>query len=102
MIHVIATVRAKPDMRDALLEHFHRLVPQVRAEQGCLEYGPAVDLPTDLPAQGPVDGDVMIVLERWESLEALKAHLVAPHMLSYRQAVADLVDGVSLKILQPA
>jgi quinol monooxygenase YgiN len=32
----------------------------------------------------------------------LKAHMTAPHMLSYREKVKDLVAGVSLKILTEA
>jgi len=40
-------------------------------------------------------------LEKWDSLEALRDHLVAPHMTAYRDKIQDLVTSVSLKILQP-
>lgn len=43
----------------------------------------------------------MTIVERWESLDALKAHLEAPHMLEYRQKVKDFVKEVKLQILQP-
>ncbi len=101
MIHVIATVRVKAGQRAEFLDHIHRLVPEVRAERGCLEYGPTVDLKTDIAAQRAADENVVVVVERWDSLEALQTHLVAPHMQRYRQAVADLVEDVSLQILQP-
>jgi quinol monooxygenase YgiN len=41
-------------------------------------------------------------VEKWESLESLKAHLTAPHMTEYRQKIRELVKGVHLQVLQPA
>jgi quinol monooxygenase YgiN len=102
MIHVIATIEVHAGQREALLAEFRRLVPLVRAEAGCLDYGPTVDLPTDIAAQVPPRDDVVTVVERWASLEALKAHLVAPHMVAYRPRVKDLVAAVRLQVLQPA
>jgi quinol monooxygenase YgiN len=75
MIHVIATVEFVPGKRDAFLAEFHRLVPLVQAEKGCLEYGPTVDQPTAIPVQIPVREQVVTVVEKWENLEALQAHL---------------------------
>jgi quinol monooxygenase YgiN len=102
MIHVIATAELKPGKREQFLAEFHRVVPLVRGEAGCLEYGPAVDLPTGLPAQLPIRDDVVVIVEKWESLEALQAHLTAPHMAEYRSRVKDLVDKVQLQVLTPA
>lgn len=101
MIYVIATVEAKPGKRDAFLAEFHKNVPNVRAEKGCLEYGPTVDAKTDIKAQIPLRESVITIVEKWESLEALKAHLVAPHMTTYRERVRDYVVGTTLQILEP-
>lgn len=102
MIHVIATITVKPGTREAFLREFARLVPDVRGETGCIEYGPAVDLPTDISAQEPLRKDAVIVIEKWVDLGALKAHSVAPHMDEYRKRVKDMVLGTSLQILQNA
>jgi quinol monooxygenase YgiN len=102
MIHVIATIEVHEGQRDNLLAEFRKLVPLVRAEAGCLDYGPAVDVPTDIAAQVPQRNNVLTVVERWVSLDALKAHLVAPHMAGYRARVKDLVAAVKLQVLQPA
>lgn len=102
MIHVIATIELNAGKRDAFLAEFHKLVPQVRAEAGCLEYGPAIDVATDISAQIPLRENVVTVVEKWEDLPALKAHLVAPHMLDYRPRVKELVKGTTLQILGPA
>lgn len=102
MIHVIATIEVQSGKRDQFLAEFQRIVPQVRAENGCIEYGQTVDLPTGIPAQAPVRDDVVVVVEKWQSLDALRAHMAAPHMADYRLRVKDLVQGVQLQILQPA
>jgi quinol monooxygenase YgiN len=102
MIHVIATIETAPGKRDALLAEFHRIVPLVRAEAGCLEYGPAVDAPVTLAMPTPQRENVVVVIERWESVEALRAHTTAPHMQEYRERVKDVVVKVTLQVLQPA
>jgi len=101
MIHVIATIEIASGKRDAFLEEFRKIVEPVRAEEGCIEYGPTVDADTGIDAQQPNRPDVVTVVEKWESVEALKAHLVAPHMEAYRPRVKDLVLGMDLRILQP-
>jgi quinol monooxygenase YgiN len=102
MIHVIATIQLKPNTRDAFLNAFHKLVPSVLEEVGCIEYGPTIDATTDLDKQAVKGDDSVTVIEKWESLAALKDHLVAPHMAPYREAVKDLVEGSTLHILEPA
>jgi quinol monooxygenase YgiN len=102
MIHVIATIELVEGKRDAFLEEFRKIVPLVRAEAGCLEYGPAIDLSTGIAAQAPPRDHVVVVVEKWESLEALRAHLVAPHMTAYRLRVKDHVISARLQVLQPA
>src|SRR5437870_4668204 len=102
MIHVIATIEVVAGKRDEFLAEFRKNVPAVKAENGCLEYGPAIDLQTDIAAQIPVRPQVVTVVEKWADLAALKAHLTAPHMWSFRARVKDLVVKTSLQILQPA
>lgn len=102
MIHVIATIELLDGQRDAFLAEFRRIVPRVRAESGCLEYGATVDLATGIAAQGALRPHVATIVEKWSDLAALKAHLVAPHMLEYRPRVKDLVKSVTLQVLEPA
>ena len=102
MIHVIATIQLRPGVKDEFLQIFKANVPAVLAEQGCLAYGPTVDADSGLAPQGGVRPDVVTVVEQWESLEHLHAHLKAPHQLAYREDVKDWVEGVSLKVLTKA
>jgi quinol monooxygenase YgiN len=102
MIHVIATVELIPGKRPDFLAAFRENVPNVHREDGCLEYGPAVDVATGIGAQIPIRENVVTVVEKWRDLQALQAHLSAPHMLAYREKVKNLVSKVSLQILEPA
>ena len=101
MIHVIASIRVKRGKVPEFLKVFRSIVPHVEKENGCIEYVPAVDIPTDLPTQLSEE-NVVTVIEKWESLEALRTHLAAPHVLSYRERVREIVERVSLKVLTEA
>jgi quinol monooxygenase YgiN len=102
MVHVIATISTTAGSRTKFLEEFRRLVPLVRAEAGCIEYGPTIDVGTTIGGLPAARNDVVTVVEKWESIEALDAHLKSPHMLRYREAVKELVAGVEIRVTQPA
>lgn len=102
MIHVIAVITTQPGKRDEVLRHFHANVPAVRAEQGCIEYGPAIDADPALPVQTKYGPDTFLAIEKWESLEALKAHAAAPHMAAYAAKTRELIASRVIHILAPA
>jgi quinol monooxygenase YgiN len=102
MIHVIATIELKPNSREDYLTVLRNNVSNVKAEVGCLGYEPAVDIDSGLPAQEAVRENVVTIVEAWESLEHLVAHLKTPHMHSYRDAVTNYVKNVSIQIMAPA
>lgn len=102
MIGVTATIEVAQGRRDDFLRAFREVVPKVLAEQGCVEYGPWVDLPTNIDTQPPSRENVIVVVEKWQSIEALEAHLIAPHMLEFRKSIEGMVANLTLQILQPA
>jgi quinol monooxygenase YgiN len=102
MIHVIATIELNPGTRDRFLAEFRKLVPEVKAEVGCIEYGPTVDADTDIAIQYKLGPDRVVIVEKWETVAALKAHGVAPHMQAYRAKVKEFVKGMELRVLSPA
>jgi len=101
MIHVIATIRLKPGCREEYLGILRRNIPSVKAEKGCLGYAPTVDLDTDIAIQEKTGGDVVTLIEAWESVDALKKHFTEPHMLAYREEAKDLFQKVRVRVLQP-
>jgi quinol monooxygenase YgiN len=101
MIVVIALIHVKADKVDDFLEVFKDNMAMVRKERGCIEYFPAIDIQTNLPAQ-TLDKNVITIIEKWENPEALYDHLVSAHMLAYREKVKDIVVETSVKILKEA
>jgi len=98
-VHVVAVITAKPGMRGKVLEAFQANVPAVRAEAGCIEYQATVDA-VDAPAvQTPFGDDTFIVIEKWESMDALKAHGAAPHMAAYAAKVKDMLANRVIHVL---
>lgn len=102
MIHVIAVITAKPGKREEILGAFRANVPNVRAEQGCIEYGAAIDADPALPVQTKYGPDTFVVIEKWQSLAALKAHAAAPHMAAYGAKTRELIASRVIHVLEPA
>jgi quinol monooxygenase YgiN len=102
MIHVLAIITAKPGKRDEVLGHFRANMPAVHAEKGCIEYGPAVDAEGVGGFQAKLGPDTFVVIEKWESLEHLKAHAAAPHMAAYAAKTKDLLASRVIHVLSPA
>ena len=101
MIHVIAILTTQPGKRDTVLKEFRANVPNVKAEQGCIEYGAAVDADPGPSFQKKVGADTLIVIEKWESVEALKAHAVAPHQVAFGAKVKDMLASRVIHVLSP-
>jgi quinol monooxygenase YgiN len=101
MIHVLAMITAKAGMRDKILEAFHANMPAVHAEKGCVEYGPAVDAEGAGAMQAKFGADTFVVIEKWESLDALKAHAASPHMAAYAAKTRDMIASRVIHVLQP-
>ena len=102
MIHVIAVITAKPGQRDTILGHFRANMPAVHAEQGCIEYGPAMDAEGMGGFQTKFGPDTFVVIEKWASPEALKAHAAAPHMAAYAAKTKELIASRIIHVLSPA
>jgi quinol monooxygenase YgiN len=102
MLHVVAIIQAKPGKRGAILEAIRANLPAVRAEQGCIEYGPAIDAESVGPFQTNAGPDAIFVIEKWSDAAALKAHAAAPHMAAYAAKVKDLVASRVIHVLASA
>ncbi len=98
MICVVAVIETRPGMREEFLSVLDSIVPQVRAEAGCIEYAPMIDAAT--PLGNEVNADVVTIVEKWESVEALQAHLASPHMQTYKEKSAPFRRGMQLRVLR--
>ena len=78
---VVATITPKPDQVEAVREAILAAVPKVHAEPGC-----------ELYAVHEGKGNFVMV-ERWESLDALKVHGTAEALTTLGGQLADKLDG---------
>ena len=101
MIHVLAFITTQPGKRDAVLEAFNNNVPNVLAEDGCIEYGATVDVAGAGPIQTAAGPDTFVVVEKWATLDALHAHAAAPHMKAYGESVKDMLAARVIHVLEP-
>jgi quinol monooxygenase YgiN len=102
VIHVIAIITAKPGMREAVLREFRGNMPAVLAEEGCIEYGPAIDAEGIGSFQTAFGPDTFVVIEKWESPAALKAHAAAPQMQAYGARTREMIASRVIHVLSPA
>jgi len=101
MICVIATITLKNGQRDNYLREMRKILKIVHAEDGCHEYRPTVDIPTGNPIQKEGLPDTVVILEKWETLDALKKHGASAHMTDFRHRVKAFVQSMELQILSP-
>jgi quinol monooxygenase YgiN len=101
MINVIASIHVKDGQLSEFIEIFKSNIPNVTKEEGCIEYVPTIDVPTGLPPQ-ELNSNVVTIIEKWDSLDDLQAHLSSPHMLEYREQTKALVKKMSVKVLKEA
>ena len=84
-----------------VLEAFNANVPAVHAEDGCIEYGAAVDAEAGA-IQTKYGEDTFVVVEKWASLDALRAHGASAHMAAYAAKVKDLLANRTIHVLTDA
>jgi quinol monooxygenase YgiN len=102
MVHVLAVITAKPGQRAAVLEIFHANVPAVLAEDGCIAYDAVIDVPDYGPAQTPFGPDTFVVIEQWQTPDALRAHSGSPHMAAYAAKVKEMLADRRVHVLETA
>ena len=59
-----------------------------------------IDTRSGLAAQDPLRDNTLVVVEKWESIAALNAHLKTVHMAEYFQKAEELRLSMSLQVLE--
>ena len=92
MIYVIATIYTLLGQAAALIAGARTCIDATRREDGCISYDYVQD--TERP-------DIVMVVERWSSREALAAHFHVPHLNQWREARKPLVRSTRVEIITP-
>ena len=92
-IDVVALVKAKPGKGAAVAAAMKACIVPSRAESTNHLYVPNQDLD---------DPDSFVFIEKWDSREALQAHLETPHFKELAQTLEPLLAApIDVKILRP-
>jgi quinol monooxygenase YgiN len=89
MVIVAGTITLDAAKRAQLEAAFDRMRAATLKETGCLEYQAYTDRK---------DASTVLMFEKWESEEALRAHFATPHMAEFGAALAQVgVTGSNVK-----
>jgi quinol monooxygenase YgiN len=101
MINVLAIITAKPGRLADVLQAVAANLSNVRAEKGCIEYAPSIDA-AGASGKGLLGPDTFVMIEKWETMDDLKAHAASAHMAAYAAKTRDLLENRLIHILEPA
>ncbi|PXY91640.1 putative quinol monooxygenase [Gilliamella apis] len=88
-LNIIATITIKPEYHEAFRPIFKRLVIGSRAEHGCVRYE------LNQSIENP---NIYIVVETWQSQQAIDLHNTTPHFVEFANFAKKHVDGLSICI----
>ncbi len=84
---IVANIHANPGKEDLVRAELEKLVVPTRAEAGCVQY----DLHQDND-----DPTHFLFFENWESRDLWQAHMNAPHLAAYLEAVGGAVASFTV------
>ncbi len=100
-VYVLCRFDLKPDAD--IGEYVKRtlsVVPTVRSEEGCQLYTLLGDAHTDWDKPQRFGDRTMWMLEKWDSIDALKAHLDTAHMKAFGPTVKDMRVNGTFHVLE--
>jgi quinol monooxygenase YgiN len=92
VIYVIAEVLVKPGTIDKAIAAARLSVAETVKEAGCISY--------DMH-QSVTDPQRLVLVERWESREALTRHFETPHFKAWRAAGPEFVAERKAEVITP-
>jgi quinol monooxygenase YgiN len=94
MIIVAVEVDVEAGAADKVKDAVAKMEAATRAEEGCITYAFSVDVS---------DASKIRVIERWRSLDDIKAHMASPHMADFNRAMGAIrPKGLSVKAYEIA
>ena len=101
MVVVVVSMKIEEGRMSEFLEACAEVRPQVLAENGCLAYDYNREIQSPLRPDQPYDPNRVVLIERWESAEALAAHGKAPHVKTFGTRVKDIRSDVQITVVEP-
>ncbi len=98
MVHMIVRVTLFTDKVNEYIHEFKNIAQYVRTEEGCLDYNLFVDA-VDSRFNNEKREGVVVISERWESIDALIKHSKSQLMQNFREKVGKLRVSSSYELL---
>ena len=94
MIIVAVEVHVEAGAAERARDAIAKMEAATRAEEGCITYAFSVDIN---------DPAMIRVIERWRSVDDIKAHMASPHMADFNRAMASIrPKGLDVKAYEIA
>ena len=102
-VYVLCRFDLKPDADiSSYIEKTLAVVPTVRNEDGCEMYALLQDANTTWEAPLRFGERTFWMVEKWSSIDALKAHVNAPHMKTFGPSVRGMRSNSTFHLLEVA
>ena len=88
-ILVLAKIQPKEGCQDSILEIAKDLVYETLQEDGNIDY----------QLLKSSEDDTLTFVEKWESPEALKKHMVSPHFLNFGEESEEFVENMDIQVI---
>ena len=100
-VWVLCRFDLKPEAdKAAYIAQTKEILDTVRAEDGCLEYRLLGDAVTDWDKPQRFGERTLWMLEKWASVNSLKAHLATPHMKAFGPKVSGMRSASTFHVLE--
>jgi quinol monooxygenase YgiN len=96
MIYVIARAEIVPGKFQDYMAELEKIVPEVRAEEGCIGYEPCTDI------SGDGGEHFVTIIEMWDSEAHWRQHMTTPHMAAFKAAAGAWRVGNTVYAVRPA
>ena len=91
-ICLVATAHAETENQQQVTALFKTLQQHSQQEPGCIQY--------DLGVRPLENLCEFVVMEQWQSQEALDEHMTLAHFVDFQKATANLVFDVTMRVYQ--
>lgn len=90
-ISIVAVMKVKPEAIEKIKPIFQAIVQGSQEEEGCISYNLHHDIN---------DPTTFVMLEEWQSQEAINFHNATEHYKSFKQASRELIEKSDVTLLK--
>ena len=88
-ILVLAKIQPKEGCQDSIIELAQDLIFESLQDEGNIDY----------KLLQSIEDDTLTFVEKWESPEALKKHMAAPHFLNFGEESGEFVAEMDIQVI---